>query len=87
MGKFLHKVAKAARLSKDPRRTMVKLILSAHGWRNPWRSAAWYPPGSDVTFGTPISVEALQRRGFGFIADQLLSVENMLTNWAKAVRE
>jgi len=85
MTKFLDKVLAAVRRSKEPRRTMVGMILKAHGWRQPWRTAAWYPPKESVTFGAPITVEDLKRRGYVAEADHLMSVENMLMNWASGV--
>jgi hypothetical protein len=87
MTKFLDKVLAAVLRSKDPRRTMVKMILREHGWRQPFRrSAAWYPPGEhNITFGAPITVEDLRRRGYGTEADHLMTVENKVMNWANDV--
>jgi hypothetical protein len=83
MNKFLGKVFRIARNARNPRKAMVRQILRAHGWRlRPYNSAAWYPPGSEYSFGGPIVAEDLRQRGFGFIADQLLAVENMLAEWA-----
>lgn len=84
MNKFLRKIEEAARRSKEPRKLIISMILKAHGWRNPWRTAAWYPPGESITFGSPVTVEALKRRGYGGEADHLMTVENMLMNWAAA---
>lgn len=85
MTKFLDKVLATVLRSKNPRRTMVKIILREHGWRQPLRSAAWYPPGENITFGVPITVEDLKRRGYGAEADHLMTVENMVMNWASTV--
>ncbi len=83
---FLERVAKKARRSSDPRRTILRLVLGAHGWRQPWcGSAAWYPPVSTITFGEPVTVASLRRRGYRTEADHLMSVENTLMNWAAGV--
>lgn len=79
---LLQRILRAARRSDNPRRTMVSMVLKAHGWRQPWRSAAWFPPGESVTFGCPVTVRELRRRGFGAEADHLMGAENMLMNWA-----
>lgn len=82
---FEAKVVRAVLRSRHPRKTMIDKLLFAHGWkRNCWRGGGWIPPGEKITFGTPITVESLRKRGYDATASQLLGIENTLMSWVEA---